>query len=780
MESDEKRTSVDDETPPDNDSDMNDGQNGELKGYSPYEGPMSAMKNDNSASNTISFLRVSSRDEKAPLDPDFGMPNFGFLDERPIEKKQTEPSPAQGAIWSHESFTAARTGLERPPLEGTGWEDIGSIELSPVHVSLTTQTSSTRANAADDHEPAFAEQRQDRNEAKVMPFPGSPISRANEPEPSEILRGSNQGADDYFEPHGLEPAEALPDFDMDAHDSIAQAVQSALRNVYGARPSEDIDAPVDMGGYTVAESLRRAAAADAAGDVWAENEPDWHDESREPYLDSRSDTGNDDVNTEAVLDYLYSNRRAANREREEIPSDTGFRNDDGITPPTYDQDWPDDIDIDRYDAPRSGIGDFSGDPYRGPGGHYSERGDRAFAADQRYRELPQDEANWAEPSYAPRGMPQGQYPAPIPVQNPESLAAGTPDSSHLLGAAGLGLIGGIALAGVLAVFVFNSFLDENEPGIANVGSKVVERLTPQPIIAASQPAPDTNGIVRAEAEAEAERQAALQAEFDTRIAALRSVPTEPETVEAGPVTATSADGKLKAADVSGLPGATIPLNIEVIDSTNQDAMLISLKGLPVNARLSIGIDVGGGQWLLPPSRLGDLSVTAPEGATGGYDLEAQLLQDDAQTPLSQPVAFKLNVGQDFERSGATNALPFARASLSDSGADQAAQLAEVSEGSLKIETDFLTQMLIQDGNKLMRDGDILGARRLYEQAAANSNPEAALAMGRSFDPSYFEKLPVKTGKPDPATAFQWYKKALDGGLVTARVKIDGLKQWLQR
>lgn len=62
----------------------------------------------------------------------------------------------------------------------------------------------------------------------------------------------------------------------------------------------------------------------------------------------------------------------------------------------------------------------------------------------------------------------------------------------------------------------------------------------------------------------------------------------------------------------------------------------------------------------------------------------------------------------------------------------------------------------------------------------NGNPEAALAMGRSFDPTYFERLNVKTGKPDPATAFEWYKKALNGGLVTARVKIDTLKQWLQK
>lgn len=96
------------------------------------------------------------------------------------------------------------------------------------------------------------------------------------------------------------------------------------------------------------------------------------------------------------------------------------------------------------------------------------------------------------------------------------------------------------------------------------------------------------------------------------------------------------------------------------------------------------------------------------------------------------------------------------------------------------ETDSLIQLAIRDGNKLMIEGDIEAARVRYRQAESRGSLEAALALGRSFDPSYFEKLPVKTGKPDPATAFEWYKKALEGGLVTGRVKIDGLKQWLQR
>ena len=80
----------------------------------------------------------------------------------------------------------------------------------------------------------------------------------------------------------------------------------------------------------------------------------------------------------------------------------------------------------------------------------------------------------------------------------------------------------------------------------------------------------------------------------------------------------------------------------------------------------------------------------------------------------------------------------------------------------------------------MREGDILNARKYYEKVATTGSLEGFLAMGRSFDPSYFENLPVRTGKPDPALAFEWYKKALEGGLETAKVKIENLQHWLAR
>jgi hypothetical protein len=381
-------------------------------------------------------------------------------------------------------------------------------------------------------------------------------------------------------------------------------------------------------------------------------------------------------------------------------------------------------------------------------------------------------------SHPPAHIAGGQtYPTHLPSAAPESLSSGSPDSGHLLGAAGLGLIGGIALAGVLAVFVFNSFIDENDPTNSEPATKVVERLQPPPAVTENTPPPvriEVPPVAKAGIPAVPAIPAAPPP-TPARAERVAPAPAQPDVLPRQAARTEAPAQKLSARNASGAPEAPIKLDIRVADASDKDESLISLKGLPPEAKLSTGIDVGGGQWLLPPARLKDLTVTLPKGANGEFGLEVQLLKDDAQTSLSDSVSFSLRVNP--KRQEGTLSVPSTGATASP---EQAARLAVLPDETPQIETDFLTQMLIRDGNRLMRDGDIASARRLYEQAAGKGNAEAALAMGRSYDPSYFEKLTVKTGKPDPATAFEWYKKALEGGLVTARVKIDALKQWLQR
>jgi hypothetical protein len=675
-----------------------------------------------------------ARSSLPKLDTDYGIPNFAFDDDKPKQEASWKRGDQKDALAEVEA------NLDIPLNDGTGWENGDKVSMF-----LITET---------EEEPAKTEPETDishirpQTEATVMPFPGSTIPRTGETppravelEPSEMLRGAEDNLEpDIFEPSPESLTQSLSDFDRKSSDSIADAVQSALQNVYGG----DYEAPAeattpDFSQFSVAESLRQDAAAQAAGaDDWQEDAEEFADEH----------TGAVGAETDTVLDYLYSNRRSGQDEFIDEPAGPSLNE-------------------------LSGFGATSADS--GSGGYYNERRD---SPGQPNFDAYHDDAEWSPPSFVTSSSAKapGHYPAPMPTTaSPESLVVGSPDSSHLLGAAGLGLIGGIALAGVLAVFVFNSFVDETDPGLsAGISSKVVERLdggensagtviTQQGSIESEIPGPNTAGG------SQEDRAAALQ-------------PEQPEAPQSVPVTNTTPDitsEPLTALDVSGLPGTEIQLAIHISNFARQEAALISLKGLPESSKLSTGIDVGAGQWLLPPARLETLSVTMPEAITGNFNLEVQLLKDDAQTPLTDPVTFRLNVGKTIQRSETTNAIDNEIGIVADTSG-QATQLVEVTEETPAIETDNLTQLLIRDGNKLMRDGDIIGARRLYEQAAANGNPEAALAMGRSFDPSYFEKLPIRTGTPDPATAFQWYKQALDGGLVTARVKIDGLKQWLQR
>ena len=760
MDNDEKSTSRDHETPPESEArekDRPDNENDEF----PYEGLMSEEDSEKSAgdvSNTIVFPSTSEQDDHLPLDAGYGMPNFDLPEGYSNEPRKEASEPLDGV-------TAAKAGLEKPLNDGTGWENISSIEKPSIYEAFESRS------AEQTYQPQEAQP--ERSEAKVMPFPGSSVPRPSEPEPSELLRGvADYGGADLFGPQAGETAEAVPDFDPSAEDSIADAVQSALKNVYGRRPDDDRDdEPVDPGSYTVAESLKRAAAADLRGEAWADSDQGW-DDGRDSYYGSSQRADDWDARLDPLPDYPYSNRQDSRHEPTILSEESSLR--DYHEASGYAQDWPDDINSGAHQPHRADMREYGPVSFRDHPGRYPEPGEARFARDGNYSEMHTGNVpDWVAPPYNPGGMPKGQYPATIPVQNTESLAANSPDSSHLLGAAGLGLIGGIALAGVLAVFVFNSFVEEGSEDQASAAPKVVERLQAPSVAEAPQAAVNEEPI------------GAEQPSSNTQFANLPDETAPPLIEQAppqpAPASTTSSDGKLSVADAAGKPGAFVPLDIQLSEPVDRESTLLSLKGLPVEARLSIGIDVGGGQWLLPPSQLNDLTVTAPEEVAGDFDLEVQLLRDDAQTPLSEPVLFNLSLGEEAETPRpVTNSAPSESAALPSANADQAAQLAEVSEGTPEIQTDFLTQMLIQDGNKLMRDGDILNARRLYEQAAANGNPEAALAMGRSFDPSYFEKLPVKTGKPDPATAFQWYKKALDGGLVTARVKIDGLKQWLQR
>ena len=221
-----------------------------------------------------------------------------------------------------------------PLKEGTGWETVGSImKSSSLRARIEAQDVSDdmigQLFANEDETPEAAEVEKPasaapaRSDANVTPFPGPVVQRPVERAPSELLRAgggggnsaevfddiSTRAGDEQPLPSVLEPP-ANP-------DALADAVQSALRNIYGSF-GETAEDRTDLSGFTVADAL-------AGADNTPEDAPSWPAEERNLAEEwpqrsvARARDYDEPVdepeegNPEPVLDYFYAQQRRQER-----------------------------------------------------------------------------------------------------------------------------------------------------------------------------------------------------------------------------------------------------------------------------------------------------------------------------------------------------------------------------------------------------------------------------------------------------------------------------------
>jgi TPR repeat protein len=67
---------------------------------------------------------------------------------------------------------------------------------------------------------------------------------------------------------------------------------------------------------------------------------------------------------------------------------------------------------------------------------------------------------------------------------------------------------------------------------------------------------------------------------------------------------------------------------------------------------------------------------------------------------------------------------------------------------------------------------------LLEYAAEMGNPEAALSVGRYYDPA--DDGPSGTIRKNPASAYEWYLAARDGGQEEAKNHLSRLRKWVEQ
>ena len=81
----------------------------------------------------------------------------------------------------------------------------------------------------------------------------------------------------------------------------------------------------------------------------------------------------------------------------------------------------------------------------------------------------------------------------------------------------------------------------------------------------------------------------------------------------------------------------------------------------------------------------------------------------------------------------------------------------------------VTAALLARGDALFSKGDVIAARAFYERAADAGEGRAALRLGETFDPVFFDQARLHAARGDLSTALSWYRRARDLGVAEAEI-----------
>jgi hypothetical protein len=80
-------------------------------------------------------------------------------------------------------------------------------------------------------------------------------------------------------------------------------------------------------------------------------------------------------------------------------------------------------------------------------------------------------------------------------------------------------------------------------------------------------------------------------------------------------------------------------------------------------------------------------------------------------------------------------------------------------------------LLVQRGDAALADGDIMGARLMFERAAGLGSAAAATGVGKTYDIEFLLRAGARGIQADQAVAASWYRKAAAMGDAEARARL---------
>jgi hypothetical protein len=211
--------------------------------------------------------------------------------------------------------------------------------------------------------------------------------------------------------------------------------------------------------------------------------------------------------------------------------------------------------------------------------------------------------------------------------------------------------------------------------------------------------------------------------------------------------------EFSVSDVTGQAGQSVALNIKSNPSGPPEDVF-AISGLPPEVKLSTG-SADDDFWLVRRRDLASLAMIAPEDFSRKFQIAITRVRSADRASVTLTATVSILGKSPSADIPASRPAPRGRAPYSRSQSEN---------------------VLFDKALERFKKGDVAGARAIFEVLAIKGDPDAAIAMGETYDPVVLAQLFVKGLQPDEAKAITWYKKAEELGDRRAKTRLNALNQ----
>ena len=219
-----------------------------------------------------------------------------------------------------------------------------------------------------------------------------------------------------------------------------------------------------------------------------------------------------------------------------------------------------------------------------------------------------------------------------------------------------------------------------------------------------------------------------------------------------------------------------PLELGVSVQPAEPGVTVTVKGLPVGARVTAGEQMGLTEWRMAADDAANAVVIPPQDFAGDINLAAELRTGDnvalvtsviqlswKAPPPPPPPPVAAPAAPPPPQVAAAPAAPEPAPSPPAPRADPTRDLSNNEVGSL-----------VRRAQEMLAMGDVKGARALLLRAADARDARAAYSLAKTYDPILARQSGAVDAGPDLAQARSWYQKAREWGAPEAQRQLDAL------